>query len=139
MTNTTDHDIFERALLQLLRPAPGEPVQGLQASLERKHSRTDCSVAKRTRTAEKAALPAHLFVLEVLSENAVSVCLSDPQAGRYAEQIWRSGYARNKARCALSGKPIVRGDRVFRPGRSFVCPANSGCMILASSVSPQYC
>jgi hypothetical protein len=138
MTHATGHDLFERALLQLLRPLPGNSAQGVYASPERQPRRAKCAVVKQTQPAGRMAPPARFSVLEVLSDNALSVCLSDPQAGRYAEQVWRSGFARCKARCALSGKPIVRGDRVFRPGRSFICPANSGCMILASSVAPEY-
>lgn len=134
MTYTTDDDIFERALLRLLHPDPMPSTQGVQASIKNKRCRTKRSIAHRIQTAERITQPAQIFVLEVLSANTLSVCWSDPRAGRYAEQVWRSGFARNGAYCALSGKPIVQGDKIFRPGRSFVCPANWDRMMLASEV-----
>ncbi|WP_460904889.1 DUF3331 domain-containing protein [Paraburkholderia jirisanensis] len=78
-------------------------------------------------------------IIEKLSSQTLSVSWSDPRAGRYSEQVWRLGRARFDARCAVSGRPIRRGEAVFRPlSNRSAHPARRDQMILASSV-PGYC
>ncbi|MBN3754432.1 DUF3331 domain-containing protein [Paraburkholderia sp. Tr-20389] len=79
--------------------------------------------------------PAHIVVQERLSSCTISVSWSDPCSGRYTEQIWRSGLARDAAVCVLTGRAISRGDPVFRPrAHDFHVPSNQHQMILAATV-----
>ena len=79
--------------------------------------------------------PAHIVVEERLSSCTISVSWSDPCSGRYTEQIWRSGLARDAAVCALTGRAISRGDAVFRPrAHDFHVPSNRHQMILAATL-----
>jgi len=133
---TGDDDIVERALLRLLCPASALPTQQVETSFKKKFRRHKGATAPRTDEAERVPRPARIFVQEVLSAHTLSICWSDAQTGHYAEQVWRLGLARDGGFCALSGRPIVQGDDVFRPRRSVVCvPANWNRMILASAVS----
>jgi hypothetical protein len=139
MACTSDSELFERALLQLLCVDASHPTRHAPAAPEtgRYGNRRGAS---RGAAEGKARRPAHFFVVEVLSGDALSVCWSDAQAGRRGEQIWRAGFARGNAQCALSGKTIVRGDRVFRPTRSAIHTLGVGRMILASEASKEiYC
>ncbi|MDR5836099.1 DUF3331 domain-containing protein [Caballeronia sp. LZ034LL] len=80
--------------------------------------------------------PLHVSVVEKLSPTTISICWSDPRLGHYASQIWGMAVARIEAVCMLSGKPIRRGDSIFRP-RAYGSrvPINRHRMILASAVS----
>ncbi|MCC8402721.1 DUF3331 domain-containing protein [Paraburkholderia sp. MMS20-SJTN17] len=63
-------------------------------------------------------------ILEILSASLVSVRWSDPLRGHMGEQIWQRVVARESSRCALTGMPVKRGDRVYRPrerGRLTAC------------------
>jgi hypothetical protein len=78
-------------------------------------------------------------IVEKLSSKTLSVSWSDPCAGRYSEQVWRLGRARFDARCAITGRPIRRGEAVFRPlAKESDHPARRSHVILATSV-PGYC
>jgi Domain of unknown function (DUF3331) len=71
-------------------------------------------------------------ILEWTSEASVLICWRDATLGYYAEQKWRLAFSRAAGRCCLSGKPINRGDTVFRPStRGAYVPANSDAQILA--------
>jgi hypothetical protein len=88
-------------------------------------------------THDAPPLPAHIVVQERLSTCTISVSWSDPCSGRYTEQIWRSGLARDAAVCALTGRAISRGDAVFRPrAHDFHVPSNRHQMILAATLDP---
>ena len=83
----------------------------------------------------QVAKPAHIVVQERLSSCTISVSWSDPCTGRYTEQIWRSGLARDAAVCVLTGRAISRGDLVFRPrAHDFHVPSNQHQLILAATV-----
>nr|WP_277394734.1 DUF3331 domain-containing protein [Paraburkholderia caledonica] len=75
-------------------------------------------------------------IVEKLSSTTISVCWSDPCSGHCAAQVWGICVARVDAVCVLSGRPIRRGDSIFRPRvyRSQV-PLNRHRMILASAVA----
>jgi hypothetical protein len=75
-------------------------------------------------------------VVEELSLTTISVRWSDPCMGRYDSQIWGIASAPSDGVCALSGKPIRRGDSIFRPrvSRAYT-PVNRHGMILASAVA----
>ncbi|MEM5365304.1 DUF3331 domain-containing protein [Paraburkholderia azotifigens] len=87
-------------------------------------------------TLQNERSPSHISIVEKLSSTTISIRWSDPCLGHYANQIWGIGLARADAICVLSGKPIRRGDSVFRPRayRSQV-PVNHHRMMLASAVS----
>ncbi|WP_241974987.1 DUF3331 domain-containing protein [Paraburkholderia sp. BL17N1] len=90
------------------------------------------------RDAEATPRPSRIFVQEILSVHTVSIYWSDSQTGHYAEQLWRLGLARVAGCCALSGRPISSGERVFRPRRSPMnVPGNWDRMVLASAILEQ--
>jgi hypothetical protein len=51
---------------------------------------------------------------------------------------WRIGTASSSGICALSGRPIRRGDRIFRPMRPTSRHPNFGDMILAAAIDSAY-
>ncbi|MPW20446.1 MULTISPECIES: DUF3331 domain-containing protein [Paraburkholderia] len=75
------------------------------------------------------------MVVYRLSTCTLSVSWSDPCAGRYTERIWCSGLASVAAICVLTGRTIIRGDRVFRP-RTREMRVRPDChnMILAETI-----
>jgi hypothetical protein len=89
-------------------------------------------------SASMASSSFSVSIVEKLSSKTLSVSWSDARTGRCSEQIWRFGRARFDSRCVVSGKPIRRGEAVFRPQSDGVIhPATRYHMILASSV-PDY-
>lgn len=65
----------------------------------------------------------------------ILVSWSDSTLGRYVDQTWRAGFARTDGICGLTGKPVRRGDPVFRPlQRGDAAPKNAFDMILADTV-----
>ncbi|MDR7008901.1 hypothetical protein J2W46_005830 [Paraburkholderia strydomiana] len=72
-------------------------------------------------------------VIERLTTRTLSVSWSDPRCGKYTDQLWRLGLARDDGLCIFSGVYVRRGDSVFRPSSSVrLCPAAFDRMILAS-------
>ncbi|WP_338941276.1 DUF3331 domain-containing protein [Paraburkholderia sp. 22B1P] len=120
-----EDDIIERALLRLLLPGVVLATEPVETTFKKKMRRERVPMVRRMHRAEWIPQPARISVHEILSAHTLSRCWSDSQTGHYAEQIWRLGLARNDGFCALSGRPIVEGDEVFRPRRSMMCvPAN---------------
>jgi len=131
-----EDDIIERALLRLLFPRTALVKEQVETAYKKKMRREKAPIGRRPHRADWIPQPARIFVHEILSAHTLSICWSDSQTGHYAEQIWRQGLARNDGYCALSGRPIVEGDEVFRPRRSAMCvPANWNRMILASQIA----
>jgi len=65
----------------------------------------------------------------------ILVSWSDSTLGRYVDQTWRAGFARTDGICGLTGKPVRRGDPVFRPlQRADAAPKNAFDMILADTL-----
>ncbi|SKC81277.1 protein of unknown function [Burkholderia sp. CF099] len=130
-----DGQIVERALISLLRPTPLHLTPPLETAFKEKMRRERVCIVRKDHEAEWIPLPARIVVQEILSGHTLSICWSDSQTGHYADQVWRLGLAREDGFCALSGRPIGRGDEVFRPRRSMTfVPANWRRMILASDV-----
>ena len=71
-------------------------------------------------------------VLERSGQDSAIVSWSDATVGCYGEQYWRRGVARRGDVCAMSGRPIAKGDAVYRPRRVRPIPRNIEAMILAS-------
>jgi hypothetical protein len=79
---------------------------------------------------------ARINIIERISPTRLVVCWCDATTGRYGEQSWKLGAARNKSVCALSGATIRRGDKVYRPySRGQKKPVNADQSILASVVA----
>ncbi|MFL9937108.1 DUF3331 domain-containing protein [Paraburkholderia sp. RL18-103-BIB-C] len=62
----------------------------------------------------------------------------DPTSCHYEDQRWRHCVTRNAGTCAMSGRLIAVGDRVFKPARSRLMPVNASAMILASEIPKRY-
>ncbi|MCP3712198.1 DUF3331 domain-containing protein [Paraburkholderia sp. CNPSo 3274] len=79
---------------------------------------------------------ARIDIIERISPTRLVVCWCDATTGRYGEQPWKLGAARNKTVCALTGATIRRGDKVYRPwSRGQKKPINADQSILASVVA----
>ncbi|WP_408370718.1 MULTISPECIES: DUF3331 domain-containing protein [unclassified Paraburkholderia] len=70
--------------------------------------------------------------MQRLDPNTVLLSLHDATRGRFTEQRWRLTTAMDKGQCALSGRAIRRGDRVFRAQIRFPSQALQRQMILAT-------
>jgi hypothetical protein len=78
-------------------------------------------------------------LLERTTPSTVTLAWRDPTSCFYGEQTWRVALARVSGICALSGKQITRGDRIYHPRRSKPEPVNARAMILESvlnSITP---
>jgi hypothetical protein len=71
-------------------------------------------------------------VVEELPKARFALRWHDPTLCNYEEQVWSPCSAPASGRCALSGKHIKRGDKVYRPrDRGRLMPLNGDAMILA--------
>jgi hypothetical protein len=70
-------------------------------------------------------------LLERPTSSTVLVSWHDPQHCSYNYQLWRQSSSRSDGVCALSGKTIDCGQRIYRPGAREVHVMNSTAMILA--------
>jgi hypothetical protein len=77
---------------------------------------------------------ASVRLLECPSARTVLIEWSSPTGFRYGEQIWTRTTATASGVCALSGKPVTRGDAVFRPRRPLNSGGNALAMILATEI-----
>ncbi|MFM0114989.1 DUF3331 domain-containing protein [Paraburkholderia nemoris] len=138
MEYASNSDIVERALVSLLRPGQVTLGQPLKSAYERKFRPHKRNRREAPFSADPIPRPSRIFVQEILSDHTISICWSDSLTGHYAEQLWRLGLARVAGFCALSGRPITCGERVFRPRRSSMSvPSNWDRMVLASVISEQ--
>ncbi|WP_429359553.1 DUF3331 domain-containing protein [Paraburkholderia sp. GAS32] len=58
----------------------------------------------------------------------------DALSGHYGHQTWRLAIARKSGTCVLTGRPIARGDAVYRPRGGATPPNNAGAMITADGI-----
>jgi Domain of unknown function (DUF3331) len=68
------------------------------------------------------------------SSTTATVAWRDSTSGCYEDQIWRGVVARTSGVCAVSGRSIKRGDRVYRPRAARPAPTNANAMILSDVV-----
>ncbi|SOE49108.1 protein of unknown function [Burkholderia sp. OK233] len=136
MTVFFEDDIAVRALLNVLNPSAKQlDACAKKFSLKHKKHHVGAGSPAADNPCRTVGPPASIVVVERLSSIAISVSWSDPCSGRYTEQIWCSGLARIAAICALTGRVINRGDRVFRPrARATRLPRNRHQMILAATL-----
>ena len=73
-----------------------------------------------------------VMVVEELPNSRYALGWHDQTLCNYEEQVWSPCSAPAWGRCALSGKHIKRGDKVYRPrDRGRLMPLNGDAMILA--------
>lgn len=77
---------------------------------------------------------AEIRVIDRPSPITATISWIDPTVCRYEEQTWRELSARTDGRCAISGKPITRGDAVYQPVTIAQVPLNAHAMILSSVI-----
>lgn len=70
-------------------------------------------------------------ILEIASERTITVSWCDSLSGRYGFQTWRRRTAQTPGTCVLTGRPIVKGEAVYRPLHSETPPRNAEAMIAA--------
>lgn len=63
---------------------------------------------------------------------------SDACSGHYGHQEWRLSVAKETGTCALSGRVIECGDRVFTPRGEQPAPTNAGVVMHASVVRQRF-
>jgi hypothetical protein len=136
MTVLFEDDIVVRALLNVLDPSNKQlDACVMNSSLKHKKHHVGTGSPAADDLCRTVGPPASIVVVERLSSFTISVSWSDPCSGRYTEQIWCSGVSRIAAVCALTGRAINRGDRVFRPrAHKIRLPRNRHQMILAATV-----
>ncbi|MGV7241131.1 DUF3331 domain-containing protein [Caballeronia sp. M23-90] len=71
-------------------------------------------------------------LIELPSATTAIIAWSDPTSCCYGAQVWRQGVAPRTGVCAATGRPIFRGDVVYRPRAGQPAPANSKAMILST-------
>jgi hypothetical protein len=90
-----------------------------------------CTLSRTSHWASSTPLSGYIRVVERLSSTAVSVSWYDATCGHYGDQIWRRTHSRRKTVCTLTGRPVKRGDAVYRPFGRGLRPVNGNHMILA--------
>ncbi|CAE6906575.1 hypothetical protein R69608_03249 [Paraburkholderia nemoris] len=100
--------------------------------LLRDGSGTDATPCPKRKSMLASVVFSHI---ERAGPKAIWVSWHEATLGRYSEQRWVLCVSRNRGICALSGKPIRRGDIVYRPSsRVAVKPCNMQTMIIGTSV-----
>ncbi|MFI4941541.1 MAG: DUF3331 domain-containing protein [Burkholderiales bacterium] len=72
-----------------------------------------------------------IHILEAPAKDRLLVSWRQSGLCNYTEQLWALRNAGHTARCAISGQPIRRGDKVYRPVGK---PMNHATCILADAV-----
>ncbi|GLU32839.1 DUF3331 domain-containing protein [Trinickia caryophylli] len=93
--------------------------------------------ARERKSAAGGASPSYTVIVEErLANTLIALSWIDPTCGSFRDQIWRLATARRAGICALSGRPVRKGDAIFRPrGRRRDAPRNWNAMILATSLA----
>ena len=73
-------------------------------------------------------------VVDRPSPSTATIAWRDPTACCYVDQVWRACVSRSHGVCAVSGRPILPGDAVYKPRARHPLPLNVGEMILADVV-----
>ncbi|MGG1948560.1 DUF3331 domain-containing protein [Trinickia sp. NRRL B-1857] len=71
-------------------------------------------------------------LLERQGAARATIAWHDPTRCSYGYQTWQAARARHSGICAVSGRPVCRGDEVFKPRLHKQRASNAGEMILAS-------
>ena len=115
-------------LLNLLSADPGANVG--------KQEKTVARISRGTLTfmLDREAREMCVRVVDRPSPITATIAWRDPTACCYGDQVWRASVSRSHGVCAVSGRPILPGDAVYRPRASHPLPLNVGEMILAAVV-----
>lgn len=70
-------------------------------------------------------------ILEAPAKNRLLVSWRQSGLCNYTEQLWALRNAVRTSRCAISGQPVHRGDKIYRPVGK---PMNHATCILADAV-----
>jgi hypothetical protein len=91
--------------------------------------------ASRNDVAPRQRSHAVVTFVERVTERSILVNWCDSTSCHYADQLWTKRLARHAGHCALTGKPITRGDAIYAPStRVSHPPVNERAMIHAASV-----
>ncbi|WP_414441527.1 DUF3331 domain-containing protein [Burkholderia sp. 22PA0106] len=126
-------DIVARALLDMLFP----PARlRFERPVRQRAARRAAPAARNLSPSFDAhCCPDHVAVIDRLPSGSITVTWSDSRFGKYTEQIWHAALAHEHAVCALTGREIAQGSRVFRPRkRDANVPAEYPWMILSSAL-----
>ncbi|CAG9185381.1 DUF3331 domain-containing protein [Cupriavidus pampae] len=123
----TAHDTWSRTIALL---APQRIPAGALATMTAHPADED---AHRAQRAQRPHAPM-VTVIERPSPTLAIVSWRDATHCRYGEQIWTAASARSSGTCSLTGRPIARGEAIFRPQRSRPAALNAGAMILAAAL-----
>lgn len=86
---------------------------------------------------EQAATPVSVQVLERPTSSTVLVQWRSTARCHYGDQLWIRGVAKRTGACALSGRPVARGDRVYYPRHGRGRQSNALAMILAAYIETE--
>jgi hypothetical protein len=81
---------------------------------------------------------ASIVLLDRISPRTATVSWSDPQGCKYGEQVWRLAAAKRPGTCALTGRPVAKGDAIYRPTTAEPPPANADAMMLAEALNEAF-
>lgn len=73
-------------------------------------------------------------LLDRPTSSTATISWSDSTRCCYGDQVWCASRARTEGVCAMSGRPIRRGDAVYRPRPCRPAPRNAAAMILTSAL-----
>ena len=104
----TAHDTWSRTIALL---APQRIPAGALATMTAHPADED---AHRAQRAQRPHAPM-VTVIERPSPTLAIVSWRDATHCRYGEQIWTAASARSSGTCSLTGRPIARGEAIFRP------------------------
>jgi hypothetical protein len=138
--NSASKDFYFRALIEVMMPNPFAQILASTGGVHHKSKHKISPLMQDNMSPAYSKIPlVQVSVIERLTTRTLSVCWSDPRCGKYTDQLWRLGLARDDGLCAFSGMYVRRGDSVFRPSSSVrLCPAAFDRMILASQApSPE--
>jgi hypothetical protein len=95
------------------------------------------NVRVRFKTSERHCQAMWVRVTGRPSSTTATVVWRDSTSGCYEDQIWRGVVARTSGVCAVTGRRIRRGDRVYRPRATRPAPTNANAMILSDVVEAE--
>jgi hypothetical protein len=134
---STSLDPWSMTLAALRRFSSSAEFLPAPSSLKRLPSRNQsCSAL----TGDDDTTSVTVTVLERLPNSLFSLRWRDPTLCSYGEQVWAPCVARISGQCALSGRHIRRGDRIYKPRkRGSNIPLNLYAMIFADELDKVVC
>jgi len=132
MDSYANHEPWKQTIISLQRASRASADEDASNQGEPKRDgKPACTISRKSCSASSTTFSGCIRILERLSSTAVSVCWYDATCGHYADQIWRRTHSRHKTVCTLTGRPVKRGDAVYRPSGRGIRPVNANYLILA--------